>query len=70
MTRMGTLGLRLGLSLLPAYALAQDSGDLALEQLAVESASTPQQHLALAKYQHGKAAAERAQAKHESLASK
>ena len=40
-------------------ALAQDAGDAALVEILVESASTPAQHGALAKYYRGRAADER-----------
>lgn len=62
MSRIRTLVLCLGLAVVPTYALAQASGDGGLEQILIESASTPKQHEALANYYKGKAAAERKEA--------
>lgn len=59
MSGIRALVLGLGLSLLPAHAFAHDSADTALEQVLIESATTPKQHEALAKYYSGKAAAAR-----------
>ena len=62
MSRIHVLALALGLTLLPTLALADESAEAGLEQVLVESASTPKQHEALAKYYTEKAKAERAQA--------
>jgi hypothetical protein len=47
----------LGLTLLPGYVLADERAESALEQVLIESASTPKEHEALAKYYHEKAEA-------------
>jgi len=62
MSKVGVLALCLGLNLLPAFALAADVSDHGLEQLLIESASTPQQHAALANHFRAKAAEAREEA--------
>lgn len=56
-----TLGFGFGLAMLPTVALAEDAS---LEQVLIESASTPKQHQALATYYAGKAAAARKDAEY------
>lgn len=66
-SKFGTALLMGALALSPGIALA--AGD-SLEQLVVESATTPAQHTALAKYYRSKAEAARAEAKeHTAMAS-
>ena len=60
MSRIHTLVLALALGVLPAMALADDSSSL--EQVLIESASSPKDHQALAKYYAGKAAEARKEA--------
>ena len=60
MSRIHGLVLALALSVLPTIALADDSSSL--EQVLIESASTPKDHQALAKYYAGKAAEARKEA--------
>lgn len=62
MSGVRSLLLCLALGLVPGYAFAHDSGDAGLEQVLIESASTPKQHAALASYYKAKAEAERAAA--------
>ena len=61
MSGVRTAVLCFALALAPGFALAHE-GDAGLEQILIESASTPQQHTALAKYYRGKANAERNEA--------
>jgi hypothetical protein len=69
MTALRIAALCLGLTLLPLHARAYDSADAALEQALIDSASTPKDHLALAKYFHAKAEGERQQAtEHKNMA--
>lgn len=54
--------LSLGLALAPTAAFSHDSAEAGLEQVLVESASTPKQHEALAKFYRAEAAEARARA--------
>jgi len=68
MRRIAAAMATMALAVLPMAALA-DGADQALEQLAVEMASTPAQHQALAKYFEARADEARAEAsRHESMA--
>lgn len=60
MSRIHALVLTLALGVQPAMAFAGDSSSL--EQVLIESASTPKDHQALAKYYAGKAAEARKEA--------
>ncbi len=64
MSRLHALLLSLVLGTLPATALADDSASASLEQVLIESASTPKAHQALATYYTGKAAAARKDAEY------
>ena len=69
MSRIPALILSMGLVTLPAMALADDTSSDSLEQVLIESASTPKDHQALASYYTGKAAAARKEAEsHRSMA--
>jgi hypothetical protein len=59
MSRIHALLLALALGTLPAFALADEASSPSLEQVLIESASTPKAHQALAAYYAGKAAEER-----------
>jgi len=62
MSRIPALILSMALGTLPALALAEDTASNNLEQVLIESASTPKEHQALANYYTGKAAAARKEA--------
>ena len=62
MSLIRTLMVGLAIAAAPIAGIASADDDSALEQLMVESASTPAQHQALAKYYHSKAAAAKAEA--------
>lgn len=64
MSRIHALLLSLALGTLPAVALADDAPSPSLEQVLIESASTPKEHQALASYYTGKAAAARKDAEY------
>lgn len=59
MSRINALLLSLVLGALPAFALADEASSPSLEQVLIESASTPKAHQALATYYTEKAAAAR-----------
>lgn len=62
MSKVGVLALCLGIGLFPVFGLAADITDHSLEQVLIESATTPEQHEALAKHFRAKAAASRQEA--------
>jgi hypothetical protein len=62
MSRIHALVLALALGTLPAIALAEDTSSHSLEQVLIDSASTPKEHQALASYYAGKAAEARKEA--------
>jgi hypothetical protein len=61
-SRAAVAFLSVGLMVAALSAQAHEGDPGSLEQVLVESATTPAQHEALAKYYHGKAAAERKKA--------
>lgn len=64
MSRIHALVLVLALGVAPGVAVADDPSSHSLEQVLIESASTPKEHQALANYYAGQAAAARKDAEY------